>query len=476
MLKGISLLTASNFFTFIINLLLLPIITHLYSPENYGLFITCMAIVLLLNPLLSLRLEGAFFLEKTESRCIYLLCLSFIFLFFISIFFTIFFKISAPYLKMAQVSVLLFLFLLFFSGLNKILLFWNNAFSFYRKIAFARVVESLSNNLLAIFLFFINFEKIGLILARMLSFFFSSFFLLYKNLNIKLCKNLSLNEAFYLLKKYKNFPLYSSWSFFIDSLSRESMPILVAICYSATEAGFYGLVYRVLNIPMKLIGDATSRVFFQYIADNKEDFLKIHQKVREIFYFLFNLFFPFFLIIFFFGDSLFSYLFGSKWYQAGKYAQILIFMFFFIFITRPYSVFFEIYGYQKVRLVFSGVNFLTRVLPIFLGKIFNIILYKVFAIIVFLNFFWAVLLLYYAFRLVHYNFAMFLCFFLKENVYWIFSILSLFLLRTLKFHFYWKILFLFFIFCLQYLILWRFNLKFREKIIIILSSLKIKKA
>ena len=66
-----------------------------------------------------------------------------------------------------------------------------------------------------------------------------------------------------LVKRYRDFPIFSTFAFVINQASREVPLLLLAIFYSPVVTGLYGLAMRVINMPMTLIGFSISRVFLQ---------------------------------------------------------------------------------------------------------------------------------------------------------------------------------------------------------------------
>ena len=71
------------------------------------------------------------------------------------------------------------------------------------------------------------------------------------------------------LKRYSNFPLYSTFSSFVNTLSWQLPVLLFGVYFSPAIVGFYALGLRVLQFPMSFIGGSLSQVFFQRAAEAK---------------------------------------------------------------------------------------------------------------------------------------------------------------------------------------------------------------
>ena len=93
-----------------------------------------------------------------------------------------------------------------------------------------------------------------------------------------------------------------------------------------------------MNAPLSIIAPSISQVYYQKIFELKK--ISPH----KAFLFTFKTFvilllasLPFALIIFFFGEQIFSFIFGSEWAISGKYAQVLVFAAVIKFSVSPLS-------------------------------------------------------------------------------------------------------------------------------------------
>ena len=64
------------------------------------------------------------------------------------------------------------------------------------------------------------------------------------------------------IKRYRKFPLINSWTTILSSISWQLPTFMLALYFSKSVVGFYALGYKVLNMPMSLIGQAVSQPFF----------------------------------------------------------------------------------------------------------------------------------------------------------------------------------------------------------------------
>jgi O-antigen/teichoic acid export membrane protein len=74
---------------------------------------------------------------------------------------------------------------------------------------------------------------------------------------------------------------------------------------------------------------------------------------------------PFYLL-FLSGESIFLWVFGSVWAEAGQMAEALAALLFFRFVSSPTSTIYYKLNLQRAQLIYCIIAFIVRTLPIFL--------------------------------------------------------------------------------------------------------------
>jgi O-antigen/teichoic acid export membrane protein len=80
---------------------------------------------------------------------------------------------------------------------------------------------------------------------------------------------------------------------------------------------------------------------------------------------------PFILLLFFFGQDLFVFVFGAEWAQAGQFASVLILFFGLNFAIAPFNYVALIKGKHKQQLMIAAIDLLTRCLAFYIGYCFG---------------------------------------------------------------------------------------------------------
>ncbi len=376
-IKNTFLLSFGNILSQCISLLAIPIITRIYEPSDYGAFAIIVSIVMVLAPVSTLRFNSALMLPESKVDAANLFALSvFSVLVSSSIIFLVlllheFFSLKLLPFGMGSSTIFFLPLLILIQGMSATIIFWALRSAAFLGMTYARISESLfDRGVVLLFGYCFNAGVFGLVLGRVMGplsaaillfwrFLLADFTTLYKKINLLKIKEVSM--------RYRKFSSLSSLSYFVDSVSREVPLLMLGAIFSPSMIGFYALGMRVVNLPMKLIGDSISKVFLQRATsdfDKGEDFKK---DCMDLFGILIYLSLPAVLVLGFFGEELFGFVFGKHWEESGRCVQILAISFFCFFLYRPLSVIFEALEKQKEKLIFDSTLLTIRVLSMLLA-------------------------------------------------------------------------------------------------------------
>lgn len=178
-------------------------------------------------------------------------------------------------------------------------------------------------------------------------------------------KHLSRRGVKTQAKRYRKFPLISSWSGFLNTASTQLPVILFASIFSPTVAGYYALSHRILKLPIALIGQNVGQVFLERAArtrGHKAELSRITMKLYETMLIIGTAILS---VVTFYGDLLFPFVFGENWLEAGKYGQWISVWLIFVFAASPLSSLFSVLERQGEGLIWNGVLLVSRMLVIF---------------------------------------------------------------------------------------------------------------
>jgi len=348
-----------------------PILTRLYTPNDFGVLAVYSSVLVIMVTIASLRYELAIPLPKDDESAANLLILSVLIL-LIAVFFSgagVFFLSDQvgvrllgeelkPYLWYLPLS-------LFGAGFYQALNYWANRNRYFSLVSYTKVIRSSGQVIIQIIGGLLKLGPVGLIAGFIVSQFLGIGSLL-RGSRISVA-SIAAEKWLKLAIIYKNFPLFTTWASLISVIGIQIPPMLFAKYFTFDIAGFFALTMRVLGIPVMLIGQAVSQVFYPTVAAKEEDSLATRKLVEQLTTTLFILSFALFAVIALNGPFLFTYIFGDYWLNSGRYAQYLAPWFVFSFISSPLSAFVIVKGKQKQALWMTFYESIVRLGVISIG-------------------------------------------------------------------------------------------------------------
>ena len=392
-------LMAGNVTAQAISLLAIPIITRLFSPENYGIFSLYASITIIFSVFSSLSYVSTIILPEkdVDASNIFGLCILAVFGISLLVLAGIFFfnKDICHFLNAPQMEPYLWLLPLsiFLNGTYLSINYWSLRKKRFTQLSISRVVGSLSDRTIALCAGCFGYlAAFVLIISRLLSVSLSILtlsFSVWREDRGSIKASLSRKKIAFNAKRYRKFPLVSNWSILLNNVSRQIPIIMLAMFFSPRIVGFYALSSGVLAMPMSLLGDAIFRVFFQKTAETKNrrgNLTGVSLELLNRLVCMTIIPLGFLALI---GKEVFALVFGSAWELAGTYTQILSFVFFMSFISRPFNAFFNVFEKQEVRLYFDAGLVISRCISFLVGGLMSnallaMTLYSIASVIVFL--------------------------------------------------------------------------------------------
>ena len=362
-----------------------PILTRIYTPEEFGVFALYLSIIMLFSSLVAGKYELSILIPKHEkdAKNLVLLSISVSFivslvLFVITLIFT---EQIISLLKNNDIRYWLYLapINIFIISTVSILYYYNNRSKNYKLLSSNQILQSSTQGLTNIVFGFITNLKGGLILGTFFGNIFSFFYLIFKTKNSFKGFKLSKYRLYVLSIRYIKFPKFMIASGFLENMSAQLPVFMISPFFGSHILGLFSLSQRIVKVPLGIIGSSIGNVFRQEAAKQLNEngtcrklFLKTLKKLVII------ATIPF-IMFYFIAPELFGFVFGKEWYKAGEYAQILTILFYFQFITSPMSNMFMIAQKQQYDLVLQIYLVISVFCSFIIGyKIFNSIEYSLY--------------------------------------------------------------------------------------------------
>lgn len=374
--KNLATLITGTAISQVVPLLVSPIITRLYTEDEYGILALYGSVVAIVSIIANGKYNAAILLPKNDSHGFNILVLGLVLTAIVSAVSSIaaiFFNHQLAALLNSEsfsVWVPLVPLSIFLVSSYQCVSYWANRKGQYKYMAVGSTIKSTFEAGIKIVFGAFGSGAFGLILSRLVGEFFSVGFLSIKNWkDTSVFKRyVSLDKIRVLAKDYKDFPLYSSSSAFINTFSLQVPVLLLTFFFSESIVGLFALCSRVLNMPMTVVGNAFRQIFYK---DAVQSFhvgqVELFQTFVKSFKLLLLIGLVPLLIILAWGPQLFGIVFGAKWEMAGVYAQWLMPWIYVTFIISPLSSILNIKGKLKYNLFIQIVLLAIRVVSLLIG-------------------------------------------------------------------------------------------------------------
>jgi O-antigen/teichoic acid export membrane protein len=353
------------------------LLTRLFSPELFGVYILFSSATLILKPLATLQYEFAIVLPKKNEDAInllgfsiFVLCCYCLILFVIIIFFnegiSNFFNITelSNFIYLLPLNVFLF-------GCVSVFDYWNNRTNKFKNISKGLIVKSTVMSATQVATGFSSLKSFGLIPGMLLGQFLQLLFLIKVSAKLlgDLIKEISLKKMFLLAKKYKDIPIFNTIINLTNNLSNELPVLLITKYFGLESSGIYGLAIKFTRAPIGIFQQSIGQVFYNKatnVYNNDGDLYTLVMKTaKNLLLISIFVFIPLFIISFYL-----DIIFGENWSDVGLYSRILIPWLFFAFLSNPISSLIMILNRQKTIVIYDAFLLIFRFLALFLGYYF----------------------------------------------------------------------------------------------------------
>ena len=364
MMTGSSIASAFSIF-------LAPIITRLYTPEEFGVFAVFITIVTIFSPIISFRYEIAIVMARYRFQAAQLLTLSFLLCIFFSLLLAVIFFLfsknltnfighkATPYLMFAPLLILV-------NGLFNIINYYNNRLKNYKIISAAKFFNSAGTASIKVIFGYIKLGVIGLIAGQAIGRCISVLWILMLSAKsiIRSLKYISFKSLKRRAYKEREYPFFSMPSALIGALASNLHILLFAKYFSSSIVGHFLFATQLIAGPLAIISSSFSQVFYQKISQ-----ITTEKKLQKVF--LENtkylsiisivLLIPLILV----PSKFITFVFGKNWIELGFYLKALGLFFLIRFVVSSVSFMWVKIKKQHISLVFNLFDCLLTFIVIF---------------------------------------------------------------------------------------------------------------
>lgn len=356
-------------FAQLIGVLAAPMLTRLYAPEAFGAVALFASISGILGVVACLRCELAIVLPDEEREAANLLGLSLglallaaIGAFLLTLALgggmlqSLGMEVITPFLPLLPVAVGM-------QGGYSALTYWSTRTRHFSRLSMARVSGAVASTTIMLAGGWLGHATAGVMIGASVSGQVVALLLLgvllVRDHGVFLAKSIRWREMHAGLRRHRKFPLYSTWTALLNTLSLQFAPLLLVGAYGVAVAGFYSLTLRILSMPSSLVGGAVGNVFFSRAPEARRAgtlaalVMGLHGKLAAVGA-------PPLVLLMLVGPDLFAHVFGEPWRQAGLYARWMAPWIYLQFLWSPLSTLASVLEIQQAALVAQAATLAAR--------------------------------------------------------------------------------------------------------------------
>ncbi|MBK5940059.1 oligosaccharide flippase family protein [Halochromatium roseum] len=397
--RGVSVLVGGTAGAQLLTVLAAPLLTRLYSPEDFGLLAVYASLLALIGVISSLRYELAIPLPEDDGEAANVAVLSLILVGISALLSGLLVWQLGPaiadmlgvpalagYFWLLPVGVLL-------GGAYTVFNYWSVRTKRFSTIAGTRLRQALAT--VAIQLAAFKLGGIALLYAQVAGQSVGTTSLGRPALASAGFRQVSWRGIVKAAGRYRRFPIFTTWAGLFNTGGTQLPPVMIAAFFTAAGAGLYALAHRVLTLPLTLFGSALQSVFLSSAAEAYRN-NQLAGKVRRLLNILTQIAVPPALILALTAPDLFALVFGEEWREAGVMAQWMTPWLVMQFCTGPLTIINAVAEKQHLGLIMQVQLFVVRVAMILLGAYYGdllltIVLFSVGSAVSYFVFLWVVL-------------------------------------------------------------------------------------
>lgn len=353
-----------------------PLLTRLYSPEDFGVFALFLATLSLVAVVSSLRYEAALPIPQETGEASNLVALALVATLVTT-------AVTAVGLAMGGEALALALgapalaanfwmlpLALLGMGAYQILHFTHLRAEAFGVLARARIFRSLIG--LPIQLAAFGLGPTGLITGQSFAQCVGVLPLIRSLVRRRLIApaSISLAGMAAVARRYRSFPLWSSWAVLLSTGSAQIPLLAFATMFSPVEAGLFALAQRVLNLPVITIANAVADVLNSIVNDARRTG-RLAGTVTGLVGRLVQLALVPMLVLALAAPDLFAFVFGEPWRAAGTIVQALSPWIFLTFVVSPLMRMFAALQRNRRHMLLELSFFTLRLGGILLGYLLS---------------------------------------------------------------------------------------------------------
>lgn len=371
-------LISANVIAQIIGIVVYPLLTRLYSPDDFGLLNLFLSIGGVLIILANAELQYSIIIPKSETTAVAcfhngLSMMVGVTLFCILI--TPFSTQIANLFNTPQLADWLYFIpaFVFISSFWVLLNYWYIRNKQFGKISTYQIVQCATSVCTKCGFGFIGFTASGMIVSSIIAPLFSILINIKTSFKKILTPLLNINkhECAFAAKEYINFPKYDLPRALINNLSSNLPFFLLTPYFSLAEMGFLGMAFTLALRPINMIVSSVNHVLFQKVAELVQNRQKVNPLIKQFIKYCLLIIIPSFCVLYFFLPYLTKLFLGDGWETTGQYIRLMLPWLGIVCICSSLNFIPDVFKKQRGLLCFEIIYLIIRVISLSAGILFD---------------------------------------------------------------------------------------------------------
>lgn len=339
-----------------------PVISRLYVPADFGLLSFFLAVLAVIQPLGTLTYSIAIPIADSDNLALHLVRLCFgitlgMGLVLVAVL-AAFGETICRHWAVPGQFIYFWLLPVFFVGAAayEALSAWALRNKLFQVIARTKISQGISGAGIKIALGLLGIRPLGLLLGNIANNAAGCGSMLWKLLRAEpgFLRGISLAGAASAAGRFARFPLVRLWARLLLAIYPKIPVFFIAARFGLEVVGQFGMAVGMASLPMTLIGQAVSQVYFAEIAQiGRSQPAEIRRIAIAIMKKMFLVGMLPTAVIVATGPWLFSFVFGEPWREAGAYARLICIPVFFRFVASPIASCLDVLEKQSTQFLFT---------------------------------------------------------------------------------------------------------------------------
>lgn len=354
-----------------------PILTRIYTPEDFGVFALYISISSIIIAIATGRYELAIVLPKKDDDALNIVALSLgisVLMSLVSFIIVFIFNeeivslLNNPdisfWLYFIPLSVLL-------TGFYQSFFYWNNRKKEYKKLSASQMIRSSTTAASNLGLGYTGYGSGGLILSSIFGQGLATVYIgkIFFNENRQFVDKINKLRILALAKKYIKFPKFNTQHALFNTLFSQIPIFILSSFFTSAAVGFYSLSIRVVRTPVLILGSSIATVLYEKITNLKNKSKKYMNSIYKFIMLQFILSIILFTVIYF-VSFYFHIIFGEKWDEVGAYIRALIPWLFMVFWVSPLAFSINLTNNQEKGLALEWLYGIVKFGSLMIGVVF----------------------------------------------------------------------------------------------------------